>query len=230
MFGDERMIFVDSRDVNKRIVVMNNKGSFIKEIKLTDIPFDVTVIDSNTAAVTLYKIKNIFIVDVNLCKILRTITVNNKCYGIRFIDGKLFVSMGDKTIKTFNLSGNVLSTVSKHHEATYCSVMNQTIYYAAEEAAIIYCCDLNGGAQWHFSCEKFEYPKGITHDSSGNVFVACRDVNKVIVIEFSGKESRVLLTCDDGIKRPLAILYNRKSDILLVCNRSGQCFMYKIIN
>ncbi|CAC5358238.1 unnamed protein product [Mytilus coruscus] len=52
MFEDERMIFFDSRDVNKRIVVMNNKGSFIKEIKLTDIPFDVTVIDSNTAAVT----------------------------------------------------------------------------------------------------------------------------------------------------------------------------------
>ncbi|CAC5385036.1 unnamed protein product [Mytilus coruscus] len=230
MFEDGRIVVAYCSNVKKRLVVMNCEGSFVNKIKLEDRPFDVTVIDPNTVAVTLFAIKNICTVDVNSSKILWTISVNENCYGICFVDGKLVVSLANQVFQFVDLSGNVLSNVPKMDNASYCSVMKDNIYYAAQDNDVVYCCDMNGRVQWKFGCAKSYFPNGIANDASGNVFVTCREANKVIVIESSGTKSRELLTSDAGLKQPIAINYNRKSNILLICNIHGQCFIYKITN
>ncbi|CAC5358234.1 unnamed protein product [Mytilus coruscus] len=227
MFEDNRIVLIDKR--NNRLVI-HREGFFIKQIRFDDTPLDVTIIDSNTVAVTFVEKKIISMVDVISSKILKTIPVVNKCFGICSFSGKLVVSLNDKIMKILALSGNVVSIVSIKDNATYCSVMNDKIYYAAQARGVIYCCDLNGSVLWEFSCRKSDHPQGIAHDASGNVFVSCENANKVIVIDFNGKESRVLLTSDDGLTKPRAVHYNRKTDILLVCNKLGRSFMYKVQN
>lgn len=226
MFEDGRMVFADYRAVNKRLIIMD--GSLASVCQLNDCPLDVSIIDSNTVAVTMKSKEGISIVNVNLSLTLRTITLKDKCYGICCTDGKLVVSMANKKIKIVDLFGNVVSTISKMNDATYCSAKNDRIYYAAQSKNIIYCCDLNGCVLWNFNCKKSDYPLGMTHDVVGNVYVTCKDTNKVIVIDSSGKESRELLTSKDDIYHPRAIHYNCKNNILLVCNEFSKCFLYKI--
>lgn len=173
--------------------------------------------------------KTISIVDVSTFKILQEIRVKKSCFGTSFIDGKLFVCFDDNTIQIFDRSGNVLSTLSQKKYAAYCLGMNDKIYYAAHGSDEIFCCNSNGRCQWRFSCGKSDYPIDIANDTSGNVFVACQNSNKVIVIDPNGNESRVLLTSDHGLNQPRTIHYKCTSNTLLVCNHtSGQCFMYKI--
>ncbi|XP_052082906.1 uncharacterized protein LOC127720371 [Mytilus californianus] len=130
MFEDGRIVVAYCSNVKKRLVVMNCEGAFVNKIKLANRPFDVTVIDPNTVAVTLFVIKNICTVDVNSSKILRTIRVNENCYGICFVDGKLVVSLANHVLQFVDLSGNVLSNVPKIDNASYCSVMKNKMYYA----------------------------------------------------------------------------------------------------
>lgn len=230
VFEDGRIVFADFSFNNKRLVVLNADYSLNKEIPFDERPIDVTIVESNTVAVTLFEMKDIHIVDVRSSKIIRTIALNKKCYGIYFTGGKLNVCLEQNVMKTIDLSGNTLKTISQMGLATYCSVTNDLVYYSVYGCDAVYCCDLNGNVQWKFSCSKSDFPNGIAHDASGNVFVTCRDANKVIVIASNGKESRILLSSGDGLQKPVAIHYNRKSDVLLVCNRLGQCFLYKITN
>ncbi|XP_071146759.1 uncharacterized protein [Mytilus edulis] len=230
MFEDERIVFADCCALNSRLVVLSSEGCFIKEIKFEDRPLDVTIIDSNTVATTLYNKKIISIIDVNSSKTLQTIHVNGNCYGICSKDKNLVICLDGKIIKIVDLSGKVLSKFSQNNCATYCSVMNNKICYAAQAEDVVYCSDLNGNIQWKVSCEKSDFPNGLTHDASGNVFVTCRSGNKVIVIESRGTETKLLLTSKDGPNEPKAIHYNHNNDRLIVCNASGQCFLYKITN
>ncbi|XP_052082907.1 uncharacterized protein LOC127720372 [Mytilus californianus] len=230
MFEDGRIVFCDCNEVNKRLIVMNEDCSLNKEIKFEDRPLDLTIVDPNTVAFTVLEKKLIIMVDVNTSKIKQTILLNGNCYGICCIEEKLVVCVSGKKILIVDLSGNVLSTVLQTNAATYCSVMNDKIYYAAHSHDVVYCSDLNGSAKWKFNCETLDYPFGITNAAYGDIFVTCRNANKVIVIESDGNESRLLLTREDGLQHPRAIHYNHKRDMLLVCNESGQCFMYKITN
>ncbi|VDI21603.1 Hypothetical predicted protein [Mytilus galloprovincialis] len=225
MFEDNRIVLIDKQ--NNRLVI-HKEGFFIKQIRFEDTPLDVTIIDLNTVAVTFVEKKTISLVDVISSKILKTIFLVNKCFGICSFSGKLVVSLNYKIIKILDRSGTVESAVSKKDNATYCSVMNDKMWYAAQAKGLIYCCDLNGSVQWKFSCGKSDHPQGIAHDAFGNVFVTCENANKVIIINSNGTESRVLLTSDDGLTKPIAVHYNRKTDILLVCNKFGRCFMYKV--
>ncbi|CAC5385041.1 unnamed protein product [Mytilus coruscus] len=119
LFEDGRIVFVDSSEANKRLVIMNSEGSFITEIQFQDRSLDVTIINSNTVAVTMFEEELIFKVDIDTSKILLTIPVNEKCFGICFVDGKLVVSLKHDIIKIVDLSGNVMSQISQIDDSTH---------------------------------------------------------------------------------------------------------------
>ncbi|CAC5358240.1 MYH [Mytilus coruscus] len=172
MLEDGRVIFVDSCEVNKRLVVMNSEGSFIKEKQFEDLVMDVTKVDSNTVAVTLVEKNSISIVDVNSSEVLQTLPVNTKCYGIYFTAGKLIVSLANNLIQVLDIPANILPMVPKMDHATYVSAMSDRIYHAAN--GVINCCDLNGSVYWTFSCGHSDHSVGLAHDKSGNVFEPTR--------------------------------------------------------
>ncbi|CAC5373569.1 unnamed protein product [Mytilus coruscus] len=142
----------------------------------------------------------------------------------------LIVSLDDPTFQFVHLSGKVLSSVWKADYADYCCVHNNKVYYATSSSDAVFEAKLNGDIVWKSYCQKYDFPDGITTDASGNVFVACKSSKKVLVFGKDGKESRILLTKENGLNNPRAIHYKREMNILLVCNLSGQCFLYKVTN
>ncbi|CAC5423752.1 unnamed protein product [Mytilus coruscus] len=209
---------------------MNQEGKYIKNIPAEDKCYDVAVIDKDTVASPLVKQKNIVIVDVNSSKVQRSIPTSSKCCNINYIGKQLVVNLTNKTIQFFHLSGNILSTLSTAKNSSHCSVFNGEFYYTTHRSHAVYSTDLNGEIRWMFGCQKSDCPTGISNDASGNIFVACSDSNQLVVVGQDGKKSRILLTKEDGLHEPIATHYNRISNNILVCNVSGQCFVYKVIN
>ncbi|CAC5423745.1 unnamed protein product [Mytilus coruscus] len=229
MFDDGRIVLADQY-LNKRFVIMNQEGEHIKTVPLDDQCYDVAVIDKDTVATTLIYSKKVVIVDVNSAKIQRTIPTKDQCYGIISTGEELVANLYNKTIQFFDLSGNSLSTLSTVDISFYCSVLNDKLYYTTHRRNAVYSTDLNGKVVWKFNCQKSAFPTGITNDSAGNIFVACIDSNKLMVVGQDGKKSRIILTKEDGLQNPRAIYYNRTTNSLLVFNLAGQCFLYTVTN
>ncbi|XP_052082892.1 uncharacterized protein LOC127720350 [Mytilus californianus] len=230
MFNDGRIVMAD-QSLRNRLVIINQEDEFFKTIQLEDRCYDVAVMDKDTVATTLFLKNNIVIVDVNSSKVQRTIAIKHGCYGIISTGEQLVVSLWNKTIQFFDLSGNTFfSTLSTADISIHCSVLNDKLYYTTHSTDAVYSSDLKGEVRWKFDCQKSDYPLAITNDASGNIFVACWDSNQLVVVGHDGKESRVLLTKDDGLQKSRAIHYNCKTNTLVVCNLLGQCFQYKVTN
>ncbi|CAC5423756.1 unnamed protein product [Mytilus coruscus] len=227
MFDDGRIVFADESS-NKQLVVMNQEGELIKTIQLEDKCVDVAVIDKDTVATTLVIKRKIAIIDVNSSQVQRTIPTEDECYGIISTGEQLVVSLYDQTIQSFDLSGNTLSTLSTADISFHCSVLNDKLYCTTHDSNAVYSTDLNGEVRWKFDCQKSAHPAGIINDASGNIFVACMTSNQLMVVGHDGKKSRILLTKEDGLKKPYAVHYNRKSNTLCVCNLHGKCVFYKV--
>lgn len=88
----------------------------------------------------------------------------------------------------------------------------------------VYSCNLNGDVLWKVYCNELVRPNGLTNDSIGKALSLAKKNNKVIMIESSGNKYRVVLT--DQVE-PEAIHYDIKSDVLMVCNKTGLLFLYK---
>ncbi|XP_063418611.1 uncharacterized protein LOC134701391 [Mytilus trossulus] len=230
IFDDGRIVLVDNHEFNHRLVITNKGGKFIKNIHLDDRCFGVAVIEKDTVASTLVEKKKIVIVDIESSKLLRSIPTNYRCFDITFTGEQLVVSLEQQTIQFFDFSGKALSSVSIANSSDYCSVFNDQLYYTSTSGNRVYSTDLNGEVRWTFDLQKSDHPSSITHDTSGNIFVACWNSNQLEVVELDGKKSKILLTKEDGLLKPTAIQFNRKSNTLIVCNISGQCFLYKVTN
>ncbi|XP_063410063.1 E3 ubiquitin-protein ligase TRIM71-like [Mytilus trossulus] len=229
MLDDGRIILADNSS-NRRLVLMSQEGELIKIIQLNDTCFGVAVIDKTTIATTLVKKKKIAIIDIDSSEIQRFISMSEDCYGLSLAGESLVVSLDDPTFQFVNLSGKVVSSVWKADYADYCCVHNNKLYYATSSGDSVFEAKLNGDIVWKSYCQKYDFPDGITTDASGNVFVACKSSKKVLVFGKDGKDFRVLLTKENGLNNPRAIHYKREMNILLVCNLSGQCFLYKVTN
>ncbi|XP_052082872.1 E3 ubiquitin-protein ligase TRIM71-like isoform X1 [Mytilus californianus] len=230
MFDDGRIVLADSQQLNKRLVIMNQKGGLIKTVPVVEKCFDVAVIDKDTVATTLTYERKVIIVDINLSKVQRTLPMKDNCYGIINTGEQFVVSLWNKTIQFFDLSGKTLSTLSTADYSFHCSVLNDKLYYTTFTSDAVYSTELNGEICWKFDCQKSADPTGIINDASGNIFIACLGSNQLMVVGRDGEKSRVLLTEKDGLQKPIALHYNRKTNILLVCNRSGKCLQYKVAN
>ncbi|XP_052082881.1 uncharacterized protein LOC127720342 isoform X1 [Mytilus californianus] len=229
MFDDGRIVFADNQHLNKRLVIMNREGNFIKNIQLDDRCFDVAVIDKDTVASTLVEKKKIVIVDVNSSRVQRYILSSAECYGIIFSGEQLVVSL-PKTIQFVDPSGNSWSTLSTVNKSMYCSVLDEKLYYTSHNSEAVYSTKLNGEVLWKFDCQKYDYPTSITNDASGNIFVVCTESDRLMVLGNDGKTYTILLTKENGLQKPRALHYDRKSSTLCVCTLSGQCFLYKATN
>ncbi|CAC5414595.1 unnamed protein product [Mytilus coruscus] len=211
MLEDESVLVSVDSNTFPRIVVMSPNVSNMKLIPLTGYPCDITAIENNTVAVTLYLKKEIVIVDIDSSSTLNSIPVNDHCYGITYTTGKLVVSLQNQIIQTMDLFGNVLIKISTTSTATYCTMFEDQLYYAAVYDDVVYSCNLNGDVLWEFNCKELSKPHDITNDAFGNIFVTCEKSNKVILIGRRGNQYRVLLGDQDGMFEPRAIHYNRKT-------------------
>ncbi|XP_071147607.1 uncharacterized protein [Mytilus edulis] len=223
---DNTLVFTDFQ--NNRLIICNADGTDIYHIPLSYRPYYITEIDSNTVAVSC---STILIINISTRSITSTINTSDYCRGISYNDNNLYVvtDVDMSIIHVMDLTGKVIRTISiPPNYIRDITVDRDRLVYINKTS--IYCCSLDGKLMWKFKMDKFQDLTCVTTDNEGNVYVNDYMKDTVIVVSDDGKHHRELLTESDGLRDPRGIYFDKKENVLLVCNeRDGNAFFLDVI-
>lgn len=220
------LVFTDFN--NRRLIICNADGTDIHDIPLSYAPWYITEIDSNTVAVSCMYDSTIQIINISTRSVTSTIKTSGNCFGMSYNDNNLYVVIGQSIIHVMDLTGKVIRTIPAPSDGIYDITVHRDRLVCINPRSI-YCCSLDGKLMWRFKMDEFKYLRHVTTDNEGNVYVTGRMNNTLLVISDDGKHHRELLTESDGLNRPYGIYYDKKENIVLVCNDSnGKAFLFDV--
>ncbi|CAC5413888.1 unnamed protein product [Mytilus coruscus] len=215
--------------LNNRIIICNADGTDIHHIPLSYKPRFITEVYSHSVAVSCSE-RTILIIDISTGSVTSTIHTSDDCYGISYDDNNLYVVIGKSIIHVMNLTGKVIRTIPLPSVNIHDITVDRD-RMVCRDVSSIYCCSLDGNLIWIFTNDKFQDLRRVTTDDEGNVYVTNNNTNTVIVISDDGKHYRELLTKSDGLDRPWGISFDKKENVLLVCNfGDGDIFLFDVKN
>ncbi|XP_071144934.1 uncharacterized protein [Mytilus edulis] len=209
------LVFTDCH--NDRLIICHVDGTDIHHIPLSYKPLYIKVIDSNTVAVSCIYDRTMLIINISTRSITSTINTSHSYGGISYNDNNLYVVINTRIIHVIDLTGKVIRTIPAPSDDIYDITVDRDRLVCIGNASI-YCCSLDGKLMWEFKNDKFQDLTRVTTDNEGNVFVTNEKTHTVVVVSDDGKHHRELLTESDGLDSPVGIYFDKKENILLVCN------------
>ncbi|XP_063409157.1 uncharacterized protein LOC134692628 [Mytilus trossulus] len=208
---------VFTEQINDRLIIYNSDGTDIYHIPLSYTPGYITEIDSNTVAVSYGYHRIVLIINISTRSVTSTINTSRHCYGISYNDNNLYVVIERSIIDVMDLTGKVIHTIPVPTDDINDITVDRDRLVCIDDTSI-YCCSLDGKVMWKFKNDEFQDLTSVTTDDEGNVYVT--DVKKdiVVVVSDDGRHHRELLTQSDGLDKPWGIYFDKKENILLVCN------------
>ncbi|CAG2228335.1 unnamed protein product [Mytilus edulis] len=167
---------------DKVIMEYSVDGRHIRDIPVSDKPFDLAIIDSDNIAVS-YENNGMEILNINNKMVHAKVTFEYGCFGISYQNGNIYILVCNKGIVEMDVSGKRLRTIGGKY-------------------AKVYCCSMMGEDIWTFTDQSLVDPRGLSADGDGNVFVVGSDSNNLMMIQHDGKVSKTLLTESDGLNHP----------------------------
>ncbi|XP_071162384.1 uncharacterized protein [Mytilus edulis] len=215
---------------NNVLIEYNEDGLFIRDISVSKNPWDLTVIDTDQIAVSYNTYKYIEIIDLNKITVLKNLRLKNSCRGISYSDEKIYVVVFGAGIVVLDMEGTILNTIQCEMHVYNITTIKDRIYYTVPFADTINCCSTTGNNIWNFKNTSLTTPGGIATDGAQNLFVVGIRSNNLMILQDDGTVSKTLLTNADGLDKPIRLYYNKKTNILLVCNKhDGIVFLYSVL-
>ncbi|XP_063418386.1 uncharacterized protein LOC134701177 [Mytilus trossulus] len=211
---DNTLVFTDCD--NKRLIICNVDGTDKHHMSLSYEPWDITEIDSNTVAVSCGVNKTILIINISTRSVTSTINTSGYCWGISYNDNNLYV-VGESIIHVMDLAGKVIRTIPVPSDDITDITVDRDRLVCIDDTSI-YCCSLEGKVMWKFKKDEIQCLRRVTTDDEENVYVTDYRKDIVLVVSDDGKHHRELLTQSDGLYNPRGIYFDKKENILLVCN------------
>ncbi|CAG2230890.1 unnamed protein product [Mytilus edulis] len=220
------LVFTDCD--NNRLIICNSDGTDIHHIPLSYTPHYITEIDSNTVAVSCIGNNTILIINISTRSVTSTINTSGYCCGISYNDNNLYVVIGRSIIHVMDLTGKVIRTIPVPSDGINDITVDRDRLVCIDYTSI-YCCSLDGKLMWKFKMDEFQDLRRVTTDNEGNVYVTNEKTHTVLVVSDDGKHHRELLTESDGLDTPRGIYYDKRENVLLVCNKSnGKAFLFDV--
>ncbi|CAG2241049.1 unnamed protein product [Mytilus edulis] len=215
---NDQLVFSDY--VRNSLMINAINGNSNREIKLSGIPFKISLINDNDIAVSTYR-KFIEIISINTGQVKKKIVASGRTGSISYQNNLMFADIGHQKIEVMNLTGEVIRSFIRPLKSTVLCLSSDTdsLFFSDALNNTVYCCDLNGSDRWKFTAEMMKSPTGVTTDGNGYVYVICYISNNVVVVSPDGKHHKELLTAKDGLRNPTGIYYDKPNDCLLVYNK-----------
>ena len=224
---DGRRLMVDRN--NEKIKLFTPDMNFVSAVSVPDLPWDIAVISDSEAVVTTDK-NSLMSLDISgsQLQIMNTSKVSYDVSGITKYNDKIVISSGSDppSVRLIDLTGNkefwsmgqkLLKSpwyVTSHNEGRSSTVIltdcdnDMLTVLNGETGKIIIRREL----QW-------KWPRGVTTDSSGNIYVCYCWSHEVAVLSEDLYQQKILLSTNDGLsKSPQAIVYDDNAQQLLIAH------------
>ncbi|XP_076108481.1 uncharacterized protein LOC143076539 [Mytilus galloprovincialis] len=215
---DGRLIIVEW---DAKVNLLTPDGKLLKKLPIPGEAFSVTQINQDTIAITYPCEKSIKIFNMENETVTKVITLDKVCWGLSSSDDSLVVGLIDDEIRIIDLDGNTLKSIQVKSESylfhlVYC---NDRVIYSDYHGKAVYCVDQLGKQIWQYT-QDLSGPNGLCIDTYGNIIVADKNSDRIIVISKDGKESKVLLS--DGLKNPMCICLNQNESSGFIYDFEGK--------
>lgn len=202
----------------KTLVVFSQLGTMKQIVRQIDEPFGLAYIGNDEIAVSFPETEIIKIFNTQYYTKRREIEVYGQCWGIDFANNTLLVAIRYKEILFLDKFGIIIKRVSmSNSNLTYVHMFMDRYYRADFTDSSVHCYSSTGKKIWCFSEADALGTRNMCSDSEGNLFVACQDSNRVILLSKDGTSSKVVVET----KEPKAIWFDSKSSVLYVCSLNG---------
>ncbi|XP_076089710.1 uncharacterized protein LOC143060341 [Mytilus galloprovincialis] len=218
---DGRLIVVERWG---KVNLLTSDGKLQKQLPMPGEAWGVTQINQNTIAITYPEEKAIKIFNMENETVTKVITLDKGCYGLSFSNNSLAVGLYDKEIRIIDLEGNTLKSIQVESESNlyhlvYC---NDRVIYSDWEGKAVNSYDESSKQIWKYT-QDLSGPFGLCTDTYGNIIVADYYSNSIVVISKDGKDSKVLISEENGLEYPKCICFKHNESSGFICDDDGTC-------
>lgn len=209
---------------NKSIKLFSKSNKYLDSCLVPGEPFDITVAYNNEVAVTFWdnqkRIQLLNIRDDSL-QLQNTIRLKNRVYGIAAVEDQIAITCDDyiPSVKLLSKDGQVHWSVSFDTDGNRLFKMPGYIIHGIiqslsclivsdKEKHVITVIEAKTGEVLNFISFGNGGPHGLTFDSSGNVLVGFSYGISICLYSPDFTDFKELLTSEDSIRRPQAIVFN----------------------
>ncbi|XP_063447774.1 uncharacterized protein LOC134727326 [Mytilus trossulus] len=191
-----------------------------KQLPIPGRSFGVAQINQDTIAITNYEEKAIKIFNMENKTVTKFITLDKQCYGLSFSNNSLAVGLS-KEIRIIDVEGNLLKSIPVQSQSPLCNILycNDRVIYSDFGGQKVCCVDESGKQIWKYT-QDIKGPLGLCTDNYGNIIVADRASNRIIVISKDGQNSKVLISEDAGLNVLECICFKHDETSCFICNGS----------
>ena len=228
---------------NKSVKLFSKQGKYITSCVVPGEPWDITTTDHNEAAVTLWdNQKAVLLLRFTETSLLlhKTIKLKNRVSGIAAVEDHIAVTSDDTIPSVILITKDGLTVWSKQFDASgkrlfvlpgyiVYRVINgaSCLFVSDKEKHVVTTLDAKSGEVLKVIMMGKAGPNGLSFDNFGNVFIGNSYIIGVCIYSSNMDEHKVLLSEQNGTKRPLAIVFNSLTSELLVSswksNSLGRC-------
>ncbi|XP_063400090.1 tripartite motif-containing protein 2-like [Mytilus trossulus] len=191
----------------------------------------IAVINDTTVAITSdMPSKSIAIFNTETRKVSKVIVTKQLCSGgISCFENTLIYSCGEEGLEMISLdTGNICSLKSGSHASDeYVTVFKNKIYSTDSSSDTVTCYDMDGKIHWKWqNHDEIKSMRGVAVDNNSNVYVAGVQSGRIAIISPDGKVFKSFKP--EGIEKPRAIYYDKKTNKLLISENCGNAGLYSV--
>ncbi|CAC5385516.1 TRIM2_3 [Mytilus coruscus] len=120
----------------------------------------------------------------------------------------------EAAIRIFNMENETVTKVIKLDKRM------QRVIFSDYHGNAVYCVDKSGKEIWRYK-QDLSQPEGLCTDTYGNIIVADCYSHRILVISKDGQNSKVLISEEDGLDRPMCICFKHNESSGFICNEDG---------
>ena len=216
---------------NRTLKVFSQDNTLLSSVPLSDWCWDVTVTEDDIAVVSTGD-KTLHFLDISYppsSSVQRSVTLGYSAWCIATYKEKLAVTTRTTppSIRMIDMNGKEVWSVSKGPDNQ--QLFDRPYYIVTSkindtETVIVSVCgketltllNANNGSLLKIVDMKGKFPRGITVDNDGNIFVACGTTREIFVWSNDFTQSRTLISEKDLEMTPGCIAYSRSTDTLFI--------------
>ena len=231
---------------NKRLKLLDKSYKVVAHCDLTSVPYSVCSVDSGQIIVSLRDEKLLQFVAVDYkMRLARRFKIDEFCRGIAYHNEEIYVACGGGAgevkgqLRVYNMTGEIVHVIDEdiHGKPIFSSPKDIAInsdgsrIYVSDRYKGVIALSKSGKVKFVFKDHSLKTAFGICTNQKDELFVTGYDSNNVVHIGPNGKILGEVLSCSDGIDKPISMCCheNPTSRLLITTELNNVLRVYELL-